>query len=29
VGYPAPGATVPDIRRVPLEAIVQWNVRRE
>jgi iodotyrosine deiodinase len=26
VGYPAPDATVPDLQRLPLEAIVQWNL---
>jgi nitroreductase len=26
VGYPAPDATVPDLTRKPLEAIVQWNL---
>ncbi|MBI1850518.1 MAG: nitroreductase family protein [Planctomycetes bacterium] len=25
IGYPAPGATVPDITRKPLDAIAQWN----
>ena len=25
VGYPRPDATVPDLQRLPLEAIVQWN----
>jgi iodotyrosine deiodinase len=25
VGYPAPDARVPDLQRLPLEAIVQWN----
>lgn len=25
VGYPAPDATVPDLKRKPLEEVVQWN----
>lgn len=27
IGYPAPGATVPDLRRKPLQAILKWNLQ--
>lgn len=28
VGYPAPDARVPDLERLPLETVLQWNARR-